>query len=194
MPTRPWPDKQAGKLDRLLKHLADEANDAQLAALHEPTSWPADRYEVLVRDLWRQADNARREGPGEGPITNSTTPADKPEEDKTMAKGWPKPQAEQLDRLVQALDDFQVSAQQHNPYTPAQDKFVFLVGMLNSLASMAEVDGPDAVERLPQMYLDNRKSVYGEPETDKPEPPAHEVKGRNLTFTMDALGNPKPTS
>ena len=63
----PWPDKQAARLARLLAHLADEANQAQLAALYEPSSWAADRYETLVRDLWRQADNARQEGPGEGP-------------------------------------------------------------------------------------------------------------------------------
>ena len=111
-----------------------------------------------------------------------------------MAKGWPKPQAELLDKMVQQLDDFMIEAQQHRPYTPAADKVFQLAGMLHSLGCMAEVNGPDAVERLPQMYIDNRKSVYGEPETDKPEPPAHEVKGRNLTFTMDALGNPKPTS
>ena len=65
MPTGPWPDKQAARLDRLLKYLADEANHAQLAAMYEPSSWAADRLERLIRDLWRQADNARQEGPGE---------------------------------------------------------------------------------------------------------------------------------
>lgn len=79
-PDTPWPDKQRLQLDRLLKHLADEANDAQLSAMYAPTDWAADRYEALVQSLHRQASQAKKQGPGEGP-----TP--KPEPDKPVCGG-----------------------------------------------------------------------------------------------------------
>lgn len=81
-PDTPWPDKQQARLDRLLKHLSDEANQAGLAAMYAPTDWAADRYEVLVQSLHRQASQAKKQGPKKPDYHQPTTPAQRAGEGK----------------------------------------------------------------------------------------------------------------
>lgn len=115
-----------------------------------------------------------------------------------MAGPWPKPQQEQLDRLLESLSEAEEAAQSHHPYTPAQDRYHTLVHSLWRIVAQADVDGQPVVDRLrdylaqqphqdrpdAQAGIDMIESIRAK-SLAEPEPPAHEVKGWNLSFTME---------